>query len=136
MKTKILVMALAGFLILSISSSAFAFGGGYGAGYPGSCPRLELSIEDQDRFAEVIESFRQRMSELREEMIELRESGEYEAFREKHAERFELMEDKRTALQELLPEEYAANFKSGGCGKRNHGWENGNGGFRNRSNSE
>lgn len=136
MKNKIMILAVAGLLVLSISTAALAFGGGYGAGQFDTCPRDLISMEDQEKFAEVIDTFREKMSQLREEMIELRESGQYEAFRAKHAERFELMEDKRNALSEILPEEYAARLNSSGCSKRNHGWEKGSGGFKFRNNSE
>lgn len=130
MRNKLIILTVAGLLVLSVTTTALAFGGGYGEGQFDTCPRDLISMEDQEKFAEVIDTFREKMTKLREEMDILREEGQLEEFRAKHAERFELMEDKRDALSELLPEEYADRFKDSGRSMRNHGWEKNSGGFK------
>ncbi|MDZ4132408.1 MAG: hypothetical protein U1E11_04655, partial [Dethiobacteria bacterium] len=55
--------------------------------------------------------------------------GDSELLAEAKAERNELMEQKRAALSEILPAEYADRFQNGGQGMRNFGAEKGSGGF-------
>jgi len=129
MKKTVTVFAIAALLLLVFTSAAFAQNAGSGGGQYGTCLRDTLNTEQQARFDQIIETYRAEMFELREEMFKLRESGEVEAFQEAKAKRFTLMEDKRTALSEILPEEFAERFQNCGRNMRNFGVEKGSGGF-------
>ncbi len=129
MKKTVTVFALAALFILVLSSAAFAQSAGYGGGQFGTCLRDTLDTEQQAQFDQVIETYRAEMFKLREEMSKLRESGDIEAFRAARDNRFILMEEKRAALSEILPEEFAERFQNCGKGMRNFGVEKGTGGF-------
>jgi len=129
MKKTVTFVALATLFVLVLSTAAFAQSAGFGGGQYGTCLRDTLSPEQQTEFDQAIETYRTKMFELREEMHKLRESGDNEAFREAQAKRFEIMEEKRAALSEILPEEFAERFQNKGQGKRNFGVEKERGGF-------
>ena len=129
MKKTVTVFALAALFILVLSSAAFAQSTGFGSGQYGTCLRDTLDTEQQARFDQIIETYRAEMFKLREEMSKLRESGDIEGFQEAKAKRFTLMEEKRAALSEILPEEFAERFQNCGKGMRNFGVEKGSGGF-------
>lgn len=127
MKRTIALLAVITLAVLVLSSSAFAFGGGFGGGYGGSqsgtCLRLspDLSEEQQGQFDGIIAEFRENMTLVREKLVAARNSGDSEAFENARAERYELMEVKREALAELLPDEFADRFQGCGRGMRNFG---------------
>jgi hypothetical protein len=127
MKRTIALLAVITLTVLVLSSSALAFGGGFGGGYGGSqggtCLRLspDLSEEQQGQFDLIITEFREKMAQVREQLVAARNSGDSEAFETARAERFELMEEKREALAEFLPDEFADRFQSCGGGMRNFG---------------
>lgn len=127
MKRTIALLAVITLTVLVLSSSAFAFGGGFGGGYGGSqngtCLRLslDLSEEQQGQFDLIITEFREKMALVREKLVAARNNGDSEAFEDARAERYELMEEKREALAELLPDEFADRFQGCGRGMRNFG---------------
>jgi Spy/CpxP family protein refolding chaperone len=127
MKRTIALLAVITLTVLVLSSSALAFGGGFGGGYGGSqggtCLRLspDLSEEQQGQFDLIITEFRDKMAQVREQLVAARNSGDSEAFETARAERFELMEEKRETLAELLPDEFADRFQGCGGGMRNFG---------------
>ncbi len=123
MKKKVLLMLTVSIMVVTLTSTAFAFGGGNNPLAGEECPREMLTGEEQDSFESIISNFREKMAELREEMISLREVGNYEEFREKHAERFELMEEKKEALSDILPDEVNSRFQSKGHSMRHNGWK-------------
>lgn len=129
MKKTVKVIALATLFVLVLSSAAFAQSACFGGSQYGTCLRDTLNTEQQAEFDQVIETYRSKMLELREEINKLRETGDNEAFRAAQARRFEIMEEKRTALREILPEEFAERFQNKGRGMRNYGVEKGRGGF-------
>ncbi len=129
MKKTILTFAVITLTLLVLSTSAFAYGGGFGPGSNGSCLREELTPEQQSRFDAVIENFRARMTELREKIFAARESGDSEAFAEAREERDQLMLEKQEQLGEIFPE--AANrFSQCGRGMRNYGSSQGANGLQ------
>ena len=127
MKRTIALLAVITLTVLVLSSSAFAFGGGFGGGYGGSqsgtCLRLssDLSEEQQGQFDGIIAEFREKMALVRERLVAARNSGDSDAFEDARSERYELMEEKREALAELLPDEFAERFQGCGRGMRNFG---------------
>ena len=129
MKKTIIALVVVGLLLVSLTPSVIAYGGGFGSGSRGTCIGGTLTEEQQAKFDAVIEPFRAEMLELRQEMFEARESGDYELLAELREKRNELMEQKRAALSESLPAEYADRFQNGGQGMRNFGAEKGAGGF-------
>ncbi len=131
MKKTIIALVVVGLLLASLTPSVLAFGGGFGSGSrgTGTCIGGTLTEEQQDAFDAVIEPFRDDMLALRQEMLEAREDGEYGLLEELREERNKLMERKRAALSEILPEEYADRFQNCGQGMRNFGTEKGSGGF-------
>lgn len=132
MKRKIALLAVITLTVLVLSSSAFAYGGGFGGGYGGSqsgtCLRLnlDLSEEQQSQFDRIITEFRDKIALVRDKMVAARDSGDSEAFEDAKAERLELMEEKRDALAEFLPEEFTDRFQGCGRGMRNFGATKGN----------
>lgn len=129
MKKTIIALFVVGLILVSLTPSVLAYGGGFGSGSRGTCIGGTLTEEQQVKFDAVIEPFRTQMLKLREEMFDARESGEYELLAELREELNKLMEQKRAALSEILPEEYADRFQNGGQGMRNFGTEKGGGGF-------
>ncbi len=129
MKKTIIALVVVGLILFSLTPSVLAFGGGFGSGSRGSCISGTLTAEQQAAFDAVIEPFRSQMLELREEMFDAREAGNYDLLAELREARNELMEQKRAALSEILPAEYADRFQNGGQGMRNFGAEKGSGGF-------
>lgn len=129
MKKTIIALVVVGLLLVSLTPSVIAYGGGFGSDSRGTCIGGTLTEEQQAKFDAVIEPFRAEMLELRQEMFEARESGDYELLAELREKRNELMEQKRAALSEILPAEYADRFQNGGQGMRNFGAEKGAGGF-------
>lgn len=129
MKKILTVFAMTVLLVLVFTSAAYAQSEGFRGGQYGTCLRDTLDTEQQARFDQIIETYRSEMLKLREEMFKLRESGDFEAFRDVKAKRFALMEEKRAALSEILPEEFAERFQNCGRKMRNFGVEKGSGGF-------
>lgn len=129
MKRTLTLLTMAALLVLILTSVAFAQGTGFGNGQNGFCLRESLTTAQQEQFDQVIETYRENMLRLREKLQALRIAGDDEGFREAQAERFELMEQKRAALSELLPEEYAERFQSCNQSMRNFGVEKGRSGF-------
>ena len=129
MKKTIIALVVVGLLLVSLTPTVLAYGGGFGSGSKGTCIGSTLTEEQQAKFDAVIEPFRTKMLELREKMLAARESGNSELLAELRAERNELMLEKRAALSEILPAEYADRFQNGGQGMRNFGAEKGSGGF-------
>ena len=127
MKRTIALLAVITLTLLVVSSSAFAYGGGFGGGYGGSqsgtCLRLSLDLneEQQGQFDRIISEFRETMASVREKLVAARSSGNSEAFDDARTERFELMDEKREALAELLPDEFTDRFQGCGRGMRNFG---------------
>ncbi|MDY6827361.1 MAG: hypothetical protein SVV67_09365 [Bacillota bacterium] len=104
MKKTLLILTLIVALVLSLSSSVFAFGGfgSYGSG--GTCLRDSLSEEEQPRLERIMEQFQNKMYELREKMLAFRKSGDDKGIQAVEEERFKLMEEKRTAMGAAFPE--------------------------------
>lgn len=128
MKKTLIILGVVMIFLVATASVALAFNGyGPGGGY---CLQDSLAGEDQTRFNEIIENFREQMFALRERMSEARSEGDYEEFLEVKEERFELMEEKRDALAEILPDEYVGRFNHCGREGRNSGWQKGNSGFK------
>lgn len=130
MKKILFLLFVASLLIVTFSSAAIAFDGGNSAASYEDCAKEMLDNEDRAKFETIINDFREKMSELRETMLTLRTEGKYEEFREKHAERLELMEEKVDALNDILPEEIANRFQAKGREMRHNGWDNKSGGFK------
>ena len=131
MKKTIIALVVVGLLLASLTPSVLAFGGGFGSGSRGigTCIGGTLTEEQQAAFDAVIERVRAEMLALREEMLAAREAGDYTLLAELKEERNELMEQKRAALSEILPAEYADRFQNSGQGMRNFGAEKGSCGF-------
>jgi Spy/CpxP family protein refolding chaperone len=129
MKKTIIALIVVGLILVSLTPSVLAYGGGFGSGSRGACLGGTLTAEQQAAFDAVIEPFRDKMLEIREKMLAAREAGNYELLAELREERNELMLEKRAALSEILPAEYADRFQNGGQGMRNFGAEKGSGGF-------
>lgn len=123
MKKVLISAVLVTLFVLALSSTAFAYYGGFGSNQNGSCIRESLTEDQQAQFDEVIEKYRADMLELREEMHALRDAGDSESFGELRENRFALMEAKREELSEFLPEEFAEHFQIFGMGMRNFGGE-------------
>ncbi len=127
MKRTIALLAVITLTVLVLSSSALAFGGGFGGGYGGSqggtCLRLspDLSEEQRGQFDRIITEFKEKMAQVREELVAARNRGNSEELEAVRAKRDELMEAKREALAELLPDEFADRFQGCGRGMRNFG---------------
>jgi len=130
MKKILFLLFVASLLIVTFSSAAIAFDGGNSAASYEDCAKEMLDNEDRAKFETIINDFREKMSELRETMLIFRTEGKYEEFREKHAERLELMEEKVDALNDILPEEIANRFQAKGREMRHNGWDKKNGGFK------
>ncbi len=130
MKKILFSLFVASLLIVTFSSAAIAFDGGNSAASYEDCAKEMLDHEDRARFETIINEFREKMSELRETMVTFRTEGNYEGFREKHAERLELMEEKVDALNDILPEEIANRFQAKGREMRHLGWDKKSGGFK------
>ncbi len=130
MKKIILMILVVSMMIITLSSAAVAFGGGNNAITYDDCVKDMLDEEDRANFAAVIEDFQEKMSALRDEIISLRENGNYAEFREKHAERFELMEDKMEALSTIVPDDVMSRFQTKGQSMRHNGWDKNSGGFK------
>ncbi len=135
MKKTLFLLFVASLLIVTFSSAAIAFDGGNSAASYEDCAKEMLDSEDRTKFENIINDFRENMSELRDLMLSLRIEGEYEEFREKHAERLELMEEKVDALNDILPEDIANRFQAKGRELRHNGWDKNSGGFKAQSNS-
>jgi len=129
MKKTLLVITLATLFVFTLSAVAFAQDSGFGSGRNGFCLRESLTAEQQGQFDQIIETYRENMNRLREKMFNLRNAGDSEGFREAQAERFELMEQKRAALSEILPEEFPERFQNCGRSMRNFGAEKSSSGF-------
>lgn len=129
MKKTMIALALVLILALLLSTTVFAQSEGFGGKRYGTCLRENLEPEEQARFNEIIAVYRAKMLEFREEMKRLRAAGDGEAFRAAMAKRFELMEEKRAALSEFLPEKFAEGFQNCGRNMRNYGVERGSSGF-------
>ncbi len=130
MKKILFLLFVASLLIVTFSSAAIAFDGGNSAASYEDCAKEMLDNEDRAKFETIINDFREKMSELRETMLIFRTEGKYEEFREKHAERLELMEEKVDALNDILPEEIANRFQAKGREMRHNGWDKKSGGFK------
>ncbi|GEM_PF-903885 len=135
MKKTILLFIMVSFMIASISSAAFAFGGGNNPVSQEECPREILNSDEQANFESIINNFREKMAELRKEIMAARENGNHEDFRAKHAERLELMEEKREALSDILPDDIASRFLGKGREMRHNGWDKNSGGFKGQNNN-
>ncbi len=134
MKKTILLFILVGFMVAAISSAAFAFGGGNNPVSHEECPRELLHSDGRSNFESIITNFREQMAQLREEIIAAREDGDYEEFRAKHDERLKLIEEKKEALSDILPEEVVSRFSGKGRELRHNGWHKNSGGFKAQSN--
>ncbi len=134
MKKILAASAVSLLALFLISTSVFAFGGGFG---PGQEPCLQDVLDDDQKavFVEIMEEFRAKMEALREELWNLRAEGDYEAFREKQEERVEIRTERNEKLSELLPEEYSSRFQNCGGGMRHHGLEKNGGWFGNQNGS-
>lgn len=130
MKRALIFTALTILLLLGFSTGTHAYGEGYGSGRHEICVRDFLSEEQKAAFDDIIGQFQSRMLTLRQTMLELREVGSEEAFRAAQAERYQLQEERKEALKEIVPEEFLERFEAGGRHKRHHGWDKGSGGFR------
>lgn len=130
MKKILFLLFVASLLIVTFSSAAIAFEGGNSASSYEECAREMLENEDRAKFESIINDFREKMSELRETMLTLREEGKYEEFRERHAERSELMKERVDALDDILPEDIANRFQSKGREMRHNGWDKKGGSFK------
>jgi hypothetical protein len=130
MKKPLIVLILAAVLILTFSSGAFAYGGGFGSGQESFCLRDTLEGDELKQFEAVIENFRSKMADLREEMFALREQGDRDGFRALQEKRFEMIEEKREALKQILPGEFAERIPACGRGMRNFGQPRGSGNFK------
>ncbi len=139
MKTLLVICSTVIIGLLVTSTAAFGFGGpgeGYGAGRYEPCIKDSLSEEEQVGFTDIIAGFQEAMSELRERLRELREEGDYEAFLDVKSERLELMENKREALSQVIPEEFKHRFEDKGHQERHHGWEKGTSAFNKHGHSQ
>lgn len=131
MKKTIIALVVVGLILVTLTPSVLAYGGGFGSGSrgTGACIGGTLTEEQQAAFDAVIEPFRDEMLKLREKMFEAREAGDFELLAELREERNKLMEQKKAALSKILPEEYTDRFQNGGQGMRNFGTEKGGGCF-------
>ena len=102
------VLLLVGLLVLSFAPAAFAFDGGSGGA---ACI---VPAEYREQVGEITAAFREKMAELRARLHELRGSGETDAMREIHANRFELMDEKREAMSQYIPDEFKEEFLNRG----------------------
>ncbi len=130
MRKILFVLFVASLLIVTFSSAAIAFDSGNSAASYEDCAKEMLDSEDRAKFENIINDFREKMFELRDSMLSLRIEGEYEEFREKHAERLELIEEKVDALNAILPEDIANRFQGKGREMRHNGWDKKSGGFK------
>ncbi len=140
MKKILIVFSILIIGLMAASTAAFGFGSpgeGYGAGQHESCVMDSLAEEEQEQFLDIIEIYREKISEIRERIRELREEGNYEAFREAKSERDEIKAERREELNKVVPEEYRYRFES--KGRHHHhqnGWEKGSSGFSKHERSQ
>ena len=130
MKKVLLVLLLTTVMILTISSGAFANGGGFGSGQNGSCLRDVLNEEESAQYDSIIADFREKMDGLREKMFDLRDAGNWEGLKALREDRFKIMEEKREALSQILPAEFTERFQACGRGMRNFGRTQGEGNYK------
>ena len=110
------VVMLVGLLLVSFAPAAFAANGNAGGGI------CVVPEEYREQVAEITAAFREKMAELRAALHELRGSGETEAMRDIHAERFVIMEEKREAMSQYIPDEFREDFLNKGFQRANrHG---------------
>ena len=128
MKKTILISAVVVLSLLVLSTSVFAYGGGFGQGGYGSCVQENLTPEQQGQFQAVMENFRAKMEVIREKIFAARENGDTEAFEAAKEERLQVMEEKRAELSEIAPQ-FAERFQNCGRGMRNNGLTKGSGAF-------
>lgn len=127
MKRTMITIVVVTLLLAALSVSASAVDG-RGPDYD-TCPKDSLTPEQLEKFNEVIASYRARMAEIRAEMQELRQAGDYEGFREARDERLPVKAEKREALLEIVPAEFSDRFSGSAEGMRHHGMEKGTSGF-------
>lgn len=110
------VLILVGLLLVTFAPAASAANGNAGGG---NCVVPE---EFREQVAEITAAFREKMAELRAALHELRGSGQTEDMREIHAERFVIMEEKREAMSQYIPDEFREEFLNKGFQRANrHG---------------
>jgi hypothetical protein len=126
----LLVLLLTAVMMLTVSSGAFAYGGGFGGGQNGICLRDTLDAEEIAKFDTIIADFRTKMNDLRERMFTLRNDGDWEGLKALREERFKLMEEKREAMSQILPDELDERLQNCGRGMRNSGLFRGEGNFK------
>jgi len=103
MRRSLLVVLVLGLLLVG-AQSALAYGPDFLGGGQGNETCL-VPAEYREKVAEILETFRTKMEELRERMASLRGSGNTESMREIHAQRLEMMEQKRQSIAEYIPED-------------------------------
>ncbi len=110
------VLLLVGLLVFSFAPAAFAYDGGSGGGV------CIVPAEFKEQVEEITAAFREKMAELRARLAGLRGSGEIEAMRDVHAERFALMDEKREAMSQYIADEFKDEFLNRGPQRANrHG---------------
>lgn len=114
-------------LILIVPASSASAYGGFGGGPAEDCLRSGLDEGLQDQLESIISGFRQQMTLVREKMTTARNSGDTEARDAARERRLQLMEEKRAALNEILPEEMTDRFEHPCKGMRNFGAARGKG---------
>lgn len=117
----VIVLALAAF-----SGAGFSFGGqGPGGGENPECVMGTLTLQEQETFIEIISDYQDLAEELKTKMRELKEKGDYEAFKEVKEEHRELMEKRLEELSKIIPEELKTRFENTGQNRHKSGWERG-----------
>ena len=113
---RVIPVLLVGLLVLSFAPAVFAYDGQSGGG---ACI---VPAEYRDQVGEITAAFQEKMAELRVRLHELRGSGEADVMRGIHAARFGLMEEKREAMVQYIPEEFKEDFLNKGPQRANrHG---------------
>ncbi len=124
MRKNLLVLLLVGLLVLGASQAVLAFGlGGEGRGMKeGICGGNRwfdaLTPEEQEKIAEIKETYLARLTALKEKMRSLREAKDFAGLAEARAELAQLKQEIREQIQPLLPEEYREMCRQMGPGKR------------------
>jgi len=138
MKKTIIIATVVTIVILAVSSGALALGSGsgFGADRHDQCLMDILDDGQKAQFEEIISEYREKMSALRKEIDDLREKGKYDDFKEVHESRHTLMEEMRESIRNIIPDEYAERFESGGRNLRHYGLDKGSGGFKSRYREE
>ena len=102
------VLLLVGLLVLSFTPAVFAYDG---VSRGSSCI---VPAEYREQVGEITAAFREKMAELRAQLHDLRGSGETEVMRDVHLKRFELMDGKREAMSQYIPDEFKEEFLNRG----------------------